>query len=560
MDTNLTEMKKLSSYLWLALMTLMLSCEKDESIVTLKQDGNAAAVTSTAEELAPPITAETLADNLTIKWSEADYGANTEIKYTVEMDVSCNGFNSPVVIGTTTNEFFDLTLDALNAKLLSNLKMAQHVPTEVQLRVKSEVKGQFQKTSEAITYTITPYSRWSKGLWLVGGDWDDAAAPVIYSAAESVYDGYAYLNDEASFKFADIRTCDKTLYGGNGGVLSDAVGADELAVGTSGYYRVKADVDNSAYEFTLIESFGIIGTATAGGWNTSTPLDYNEGAQTWELNTDLTGGALKFRANNQWNINYGPADGSKLDGALKLDDPGAISIQEPGNYTIIIDFSKKKSPDFTYSVKKNAADQAPAQLWVPGEYQGWSPATAPTIRAINSSTFEGYVYISQGTGYKFTSAPDWDHINYGDTGTPGALTTDGAAPPLGLSTGGYYKFNVNVNALTYTATLINSLGMVGPATLGGSGDGWNQSVAMTYNQPDDVWTATIDLSPGALKFRANNEWTINYGPADSNSLEGTLIFDDPGAINITEAGNYTVTIDMSRSESPYKYTYTIVKN
>ncbi len=38
------------------------------------------------------------------------------------------------------------------------------------------------------------------------------------------------------------------------------------------------------------------------------------------------------------------------------------------------------------------------------------------------------------------------------------------------------------------------------------------------------------------------------------------MFDDPGAINITEAGNYTVTIDMSRKESPYKYTYSIVKN
>ncbi len=103
----------------------------------------------------------------------------------------------------------------------------------------------------------------------------------------------------------------------------------------------------------------------------------------------------------------------------------------------------------------------------------------PTIKAINSSTFEGFVYISSATGYKFTSSPDWDHINYGDAGTPNTLTTDGEAPGMGLSTPGYYKFNVNVVNLTYTAALINSMGMVGPATLGGSGDGWNQSVAMT---------------------------------------------------------------------------------
>jgi hypothetical protein len=553
-------MKKLSIIFSVVLMTFLWACEKDENIAVLKEDGSAPEVTSTQGELTPVISEATLQDNFKVKWSEADYGANLEIKYTLEMDLACNGFVNPIVVGSTTNEFFDMTLDAFNVKLLSNLKMAQHIPVDVQLRVRSEIKGQFVKVSEPVSFTITPWSRWSKGLWLLSNDWDDASAPVIYTKSDNAFDGYAYLNTENTFKFSDSRICGKTLFGGSDGQLSTTAGADELTVGASGYYRVVADVANLTYELTLIESFGLIGSSTVGGWNNSTPMEYNAENQTWEMTADLTSGALKFRANNQWNINYGPGDGSMLDGKLLFDDPGSINIQEPGNYTIIVDFSKKKSPDFTYSIKKNAADQTPAQLWLPGGYQGWSPGTAPTIKAINSSSFEGFVYISAGTGYKFTSAPDWDHINYGDSGTPGVLTVDGNADGMGLSQGGYYKFNVNVDALTYSATLINSMGMIGPATLGGSGDGWNQSVAMTYNQAEDVWTATIDLSPGALKFRANNEWAINYGPGDGSALEGTLIFDDPGAINITEAGNYTVMIDMSRSESPYKYTYTITKN
>jgi starch-binding outer membrane protein SusE/F len=553
-------MKKLTIFFYLMVMAFFLACEKDETIVVLKKDGKSPEVTMSPSELSPTINGETLQENFTIDWDEADYGTNTEVKYTIEIDAACNLFANPVIVGTTTNNYFDLTLDALNAKLLSSLKLAQHVPSELEIRVRSEIKGQFLKTSEPVSFTITPWSKWSKGLWLLGTDWNDASAPAVYSKTETTFDGYTYLSNDNTFRFADIRTCDKTVYGGADGVLSTAAGSPELSVGTSGYYRVKTDIENLTYEFTLIESFGIIGTATAGGWGSSTPLTYNAEDQTWEITTDLVSGALKFRANNQWTINYGPGDGSKLDGKLLFDDPGAISIQEPGSYSIIVDFSKKKSPDFTYSVVKRAADEVPAMLWLPGEYQGWSPGTAPTIKAINSSSFEGFVYISAPTGYKFTSAPDWDHINYGDAGTPGVLTTDGLANGLGLSQAGYYKFNVNVNTLTYSATLINSMGMVGPATLGGSGDGWNQSVAMTYSQANDVWTATIDLSPGALKFRANNEWTINYGPADGNALTGTLIFDDPGAINITEAGNYTVTIDMSRSEAPYKYTYKIVKN
>jgi hypothetical protein len=222
--------------------------------------------------------------------------------------------------------------------------------------------------------------------------------------------------------------------------------------------------------------------------------------------------------------------------------------------------SKSKSPDFTYFVIKNSDDVAPAKLWLPGEYQGWNPGAAPTIKAVDAEQFEGYIYISSPTGYKFTSAPDWDHINYGDAGTQGNLTVDGLANGMGLATPGVYKFNVNVSALTYTAILINSMGMIGPATAGGTDAGWGASVPMSYDATKDVWSATINLAPGALKFRANNEWTINYGPSDSNAMEGVLIFDDPDAINITEAGSYTVSIDFSRSKTPYKYNYKITKN
>jgi hypothetical protein len=47
--------------------------------------------------------------------------------------------------------------------------------------------------------------------------------------------------------------------------------------------------------------------------------------------------------------------------------------------------------------------------------------------------------------------------------------------------------------------------------------------------------------------------------ADINALEGSLVWDAASA-DIKEAGSYTITLDFSRQESPYKYTYSIVKN
>jgi hypothetical protein len=98
------------------------------------------------------------------------------------------------------------------------------------------------------------------------------------------------------------------------------------------------------------------------------------------------------------------------------------------------------------------------------------------------------------------------------------------------------------------------MGIIGPATPGG----WNSSTAMTY-LGNYKWTITLNLvGNNPLKFRANDAWDINYGPA-SDTLIGTLQFNNPGAITIPSDGNYTVTIDMSQATAN-GYTYTIVKN
>jgi len=204
---------------------------------------------------------------------------------------------------------------------------------------------------------------------------------------------------------------------------------------------------------------------------------------------------------------------------------------------------------------KEVRNNEPAKLWLPGGYQGWDPAHAPIVYAINDNVYEGYVYINSGTAFKFTSSPDWDHINYGFSGTEGVLTTDGLADGLSVSTAGYYKLTADVDKLTYNITLVTTWGLIGTASPGG----WDASTAMTYDQAADVWRITQDLTAGALKFRANNGWDLNYGPSDSNSLTGQLIRTD-AAITIPEDGNYTITLDLSRSKAPYVYQYSVKKN
>lgn len=56
-------------------------------------------------------------------------------------------------------------------------------------------------------------------------------------------------------------------------------------------------------------SMGIIGDATPGGWDTDTEMNFDTQKQRFWVDVTLTAGEFKFRADNDWAINFGGADG-----------------------------------------------------------------------------------------------------------------------------------------------------------------------------------------------------------------------------------------------------------
>jgi hypothetical protein len=195
------------------------------------------------------------------------------------------------------------------------------------------------------------------------------------------------------------------------------------------------------------------------------------------------------------------------------------------------------------------------QLWLPGSYEGYNPAAAPIIPSVIAhTTYEGFAYFSAAGNFKFTSAPDYNHINYGYASN-GMLTTNGSAAGIGYNSAGVYLLDANVQALTYSAQYIQSFGIIGTATAGQ----WNSSTPMTYNVSTGLWTITTSLTAGALKFRANDSWDINYGPTNANALSGTMVLNNPNSITINTAGTYTITMDMTQTTQK-GYLYSVVQN
>ncbi|WP_423146631.1 SusE domain-containing protein [Rubrolithibacter danxiaensis] len=201
-------------------------------------------------------------------------------------------------------------------------------------------------------------------------------------------------------------------------------------------------------------------------------------------------------------------------------------------------------------------------LWVPGDYQGWDPASAPTIVSVKSdNVYEGYVYIPAGGSmqFKFTAQPAWEPMAYG------TLTNDGTLAEANFAGGnftapsdGYYDLTADLNQMKYTITK-TTWSIIGDATPGG----WDSDTQMDYDPVNKVWKVTADMSAnGSFKFRANNAWVIDFG-VDGN---GKLTYADhpvlgytPDLNNLTvpENGNYTITLDL---HDPNNYSYKLKKN
>ncbi|MBS0010483.1 MAG: SusF/SusE family outer membrane protein [Bacteroidales bacterium] len=266
-------------------------------------------------------------------------------------------------------------------------------------------------------------------------NWSPDKSPQVKSglSAPDKLEGYVYMaNTSNEWKFATKPSWDGPNYGdGGGGTLSEAGGN---MVSPAGYYFIQADA--GAMTFSAVATvWGVIGEASPLGWGDETPLTYQPELQQWIGGMHLTAAEMKFRANHDWDYNYGSSAGDNT-----LNAGGAnIAIASEGDYAITLDLST----------------------------------------------------------------------------------------PL---------------AYTYRA---DRWGIIGSATP----NEWNDpDTDMTWDPVGEVFTITVDLTQGEMKFRANDGWDYNLG--------GDLAALEAGGSNIpvTTDGNYTITLD------PWNLVATITMN
>ena len=167
--------------------------------------------------------------------------------------------------------------------------------------------------------------------------WSPGTAPIVYNRNfDMKYEGYVNFSAGDMFKFTSQPNWDGTNYGdGGSGILSTDGGAGNLTVAEAGYYKLNADLSGSPFTYTAVKTdWGLIGDATPGGWDDSTPMTYNAETKLWTVTTTLgEGKSFKFRANNAWDINLG----GNLDNLGYGGDN--IPVTVGGTYLVTLDLS-----------------------------------------------------------------------------------------------------------------------------------------------------------------------------------------------------------------------------
>lgn len=330
------------------------------------------------------------------------------------------------------------------------------------------------------------------------------------------------LSPDDQFRFSEGPFFMGTNYGDNeGDGVAEEFGSNIVFAETEAFYNIVFDDRTLEYTITFVRfpSIGIIGTATPGGWDEDTDLTDN-GDGTFSLFITLTDGVAKFRANDDWPTNWGGTD-----------FPTGIGVQDGPDIPITAGVY-----DITFvpeTGEYNFASNLSVGIIGDATPSGWAEDTDM------NSNGDGTYWLVAGlkTGLvKFRGNDDWP-INWGAPDWPsGTGVQDGDNIPA--QEGIYYiTFNAGTGEYNFEPM---SIGIIGSAI--GS---WDTDLDMAIN-PANPPELILDINAvdGVVKFRADDDWPINWGASDFPM--GTGVQDGPDIP--VPAGAYTVYFDVNTGE------------
>lgn len=449
-----------------AAIGMIAGCQKPEMVQISAPEDVVAPVLSPVADI--NITAANLGlESVTFEWSAADFGAQTQVNYAIE--VAAAGQSDKVVVTSGVTETSAVvSYESLNAVLLYDLGLASGIAENVDFYVSAKV-GEYAKvysapvtTSATVTEAEKEYPKLTVAGSYAYNNWTPGKGQFVFDFAgdDKQYSGVIDFGEDVSaleFKFVGSAwgTNEFSVPSGE----AQAAEAAELPLVAGGGDNISAYRTHRFYSLTLdksapkviknfsFNSLGVIGDATPTGWDADTDMEFNAAKQRFYVDLTLIDGKIKFRADDGWDVNWGGADGVLASGA------GDIAVTA-GNYRIYVNLNDPANPTYELNAKMYGQDEnagnttpepeepepEPVKGWgLVGAFTGWGET--PDVMLASDGTYYVVKGVELEGELKFRKDSDWG-VNFGLA--EGAEFAANAEIALAANGG-----NLNVTAGTY---------------------------------------------------------------------------------------------------------------
>lgn len=309
--------------------------------------------------------------------------------------------------------------------------------------------------------------------------------------------------------------------------------------GTVYFYAVQngaaVKIDAGNVNFQVVPKAPVIASAyyltgTINGWDNSN-MDYelSNGGDDPYINPTFTCTLEMAKLGNPESIEFKatPVDGLGGDwsGCLAAGDEGKFNYNnDGGNFkiegisanTVLIRLTFNML-DQTWSYTEVAFND---YIYEIGNESGWG-TSHPLYGANGDGKYQGYYYLNGEFKFK-PNADNWE----GDWGQApdqptGNLAVDGERNCWLDNGEGFYCINVDIAAMTWSLTKINSVFVVGSAV----NNDWDNGVEMSFNSEKQCWECDATFTEaGVIKFKGNGTWDNadgNWGGTMDNIINGS---------------------------------------
>ena len=542
------------------------------------------------------ITATNQQETVEFSWEEADYGAKTALRYSVEAALTEDGKKATIVSGidgTTAT----VTYEELNRVLFNDLEVPEGEPTELKIYVGSviysgAVTASFQKIYSqpvSLTVTVTAAEKVYPKVWVIGDycGWSHDKTQFLFDFAgdDKVYQGVVDFGEKAAngWKVTGVAGWDDTCnWGGDEAAAYDPEAAKTQLVNGGGSKDLK-HYSKRFYHFSFekgallltktigFDQIGVIGDFN--GWGADAVMDFDAKKQKFYADVEFPAdGGFKFRLDGAWDISYG------IEGDVLTTSGGNISVKA-GSYRVYLNMNNYA--EITYELSKSdygaaapepepePEPEVPALVgWgLVGELTGW--ADGKDIMLASDGTYLTAKGVELSGQFKFRKDGAWT-TNLGAPGDvePFELTANAEAALVGngknmtITAGTYDVYLDEANSKAWfindgsypgggAAPEASEWGVVGVVnSWGGSPD-----ITMYKTATEGLFVAhKVDMPEGGFKIRANNEWNdaANYGLASAGPVEVDHAYDlvcSGGSGDMTlVAGTYDIWFDLTNKK------------